>query len=293
MEIGICLPGAIPGTTGKQLLDWASRAEELGFASLGSLDRIVYDNYEPLVAFGAVAAVTSRIRLMTTSLIGPLRSNTALFAKQAATVQALSDGRLVLGLGLGGRADDYETSSVSNEGRGATLIKQTREIRQIWSGENRGMAGAIGPTAAGNAPKILFGGSTPLALSRAAKHADGWIMGGGAPQQFATLGQQFAEAWADVSRSGQPRRVSLARYALGPSAREVADAYLTNFYAWLGDIAKGIAASAAVEAGAIKEQVAAFAEAGCDELIYCPSAADLQQVELLAEALDGVSLRTI
>src|SRR5262249_33654914 len=108
-----------------------------------------------------------------------------------------------------------------------------------------------------------------------------------------SLAEQFAEAWIDAGRSGAPRRVSLARYSLGPSAREVADSYLTNFYAWLGDNAKLIAAGAAVDPGAIKEQVAAFAEAGCDELIYCPSSADLQQVELLAEALDGIASRTV
>jgi alkanesulfonate monooxygenase SsuD/methylene tetrahydromethanopterin reductase-like flavin-dependent oxidoreductase (luciferase family) len=289
MEIGVGMPTAVPGTTAKQLLDWAKRAEELGFSSLGTLDRIVYDNYEPMVALGAAAAVTSRIRLTTTVLLGPLRTNTALLAKQAATVNQLSGGRLVLGVGLGGREDDYIASGVSNAGRGATLVRQTDELRRIWGGEDRGIAGAIGPVSA-KGPTILFGGSTALALSRAAKYADGWIMGGGPPEQFANLAEQFDRAWSEAGRTDRPRKLSLARYSLGPSGRAVADEYLTHFYAWLGDNAKLIAAGAAVEVEPIRAQVSAFAEAGCDELIFYPSAAGIDQVELLAEALDGIPL---
>ena len=93
MDVGIGLPATIPDVERDQLLDWARRAEARGFSSLGTIDRLVYGNYEPLIALAAAAAVTERIKLATTILIAPFRANGALLAKQAASVDRLSHGR--------------------------------------------------------------------------------------------------------------------------------------------------------------------------------------------------------
>lgn len=93
MDVAIGLPNAVPGTTGGQLVEWARRADARGFSSLGTIDRIAYENYEPLTALAAAAAVTERIGLCTSVLLGPLRLNAVELAKEALSLQALSGGR--------------------------------------------------------------------------------------------------------------------------------------------------------------------------------------------------------
>src|SRR5207253_7871718 len=99
MEIGIGLPSTIPGVDRDSLLDWARRSDEAGFSLLGTIDRLVYPNYESLIALAAAAGVTERIGLATAILIAPLR-NAAILAKQSPTIDNLSDGRLTLGLAV-------------------------------------------------------------------------------------------------------------------------------------------------------------------------------------------------
>src|SRR5215203_5131057 len=117
MDIGLGLPATIPGTKGSLVLDWAERADSSPFSSLGIIDRLVYSNYETMITLAAAAAVTSRVRLMSTVLIAPLRQ-AGVLAKQAATIDALSGGRLTLGLGVGAREDDFQFAPASFHDRG-------------------------------------------------------------------------------------------------------------------------------------------------------------------------------
>src|SRR3954454_8804078 len=119
MKIGIGLPNTVPGCSGGEMREWAIRAEAAGFSTLGTIDRIVYANHEPLTALAYAAAVTGRIGLLTSILIAPLRSNTALLAKQAGSVDVLSGRRLRLGLAVGGVTDDFEVGGVDFSNRGA------------------------------------------------------------------------------------------------------------------------------------------------------------------------------
>jgi alkanesulfonate monooxygenase SsuD/methylene tetrahydromethanopterin reductase-like flavin-dependent oxidoreductase (luciferase family) len=285
MDVGIGLPATIPGVEPDQLLEWARRAEARGFSTLGTLDRIVYRNYEPLIALAAAAAVTERIRLTTAILIAPNRANGALVAKQAATLDHLSGGRLVLGAAVGGREDDYEVSGVDFHTRGRRFDEMLGEWKRIWSGESFGTAGAIGPPALNGGPELIIGGTTDAAYRRAAQYGDGWIMGGGTPDNFKDGNAKLEEAWRAAGRDGQPRTAALAYFALGDGATEAADRYLKDYYAFLGDMAAMIAGSAATDADTVKGYVAAFEAAGCDELIMFPSSADPGQVDLLADAL--------
>src|SRR5438445_8092655 len=100
MNIGVGLPTSTAGISGQLLVDWARRADAGPFSSLGVVDRVAYQNYEPFTALGAAAAVTQRVRLATMVVIAPLR-NTAMLAKQAASIHALSGGRFTLGVAVG------------------------------------------------------------------------------------------------------------------------------------------------------------------------------------------------
>src|SRR3954465_8993853 len=101
MDIGVGLPSTIPTATGADVLSWAGEAEAAGFASLATLDRVVYGNYEPIPTLAAAAAVTSQIPLTTAIMIAPVRGNGTLLAKQLATVDSIARGRLTVGLALG------------------------------------------------------------------------------------------------------------------------------------------------------------------------------------------------
>jgi alkanesulfonate monooxygenase SsuD/methylene tetrahydromethanopterin reductase-like flavin-dependent oxidoreductase (luciferase family) len=275
MDVGIGLPATIRGATGAQIVEWARRAEARGFSSLGTIDRVVYANYEPLIALAAAAAVTERIKLATTILIAPLRVSGAMLAKQAASVDALSGGRLVLGVAVGGREDDYEVAGADFGSRGKAFDQMLDEWQEIWDGE------AIGPAAH---PTVVVGGSSGAAFRRAAAH-DGWVMGGGAPEQFREGLEKLNAVWDAAGRDGRPRTMALSYFALGDRAQEAAQAYLGDYYAFLGDYAQMVVDSAATDPETVQAYIQGFADAGCDELIFFPSDPDPGQVDLLADAI--------
>jgi alkanesulfonate monooxygenase SsuD/methylene tetrahydromethanopterin reductase-like flavin-dependent oxidoreductase (luciferase family) len=249
------------------------------------IDRLVYPNWDPLLALAAAAAVTEEIRLATTILIAPLR-NTAWLAKAAATLDQLSGGRLVLGLAVGAREDDFEAAGLSMRARGQHFERQVEELKRLWRGEKVGFAGGIGPSPVQeDGPPLLIGGTVPAAFERAARDGAGWIMGGGAPEQFAEATRPVIAAWEEAGRPGRPRLASLTYFALGPSGDHDAQTYLNDYYGFLGpEVAGAIASSAATTPDAVWQRMDAYQQAGCDEVVAIPCSTDPEQVDLLAEA---------
>jgi alkanesulfonate monooxygenase SsuD/methylene tetrahydromethanopterin reductase-like flavin-dependent oxidoreductase (luciferase family) len=285
MEVGIGLPTTIPGVTGEQVLEWARRAESRGFSSLGTIDRLVYPNYESLIALAAVAGVTERIRLATSILIAPYRANGALIAKQAATLDHLSGGRLVLGVAVGGREDDFAVSDVDFHTRGKRFDAMLAEWERLWAGEPVDGGGSVGPQPPRGRPSLMVGGTVDATFERAARYGDGWMFGGGPPDAFAQGREKLVAAWRAAGREGTPRSVALAYYALGGGAQDAARSYLGDYYAFLGEYAGMIVDSAATDADTIRAYVQVFDAAGCDELILFPCDPDSGQVDLFADAI--------
>jgi alkanesulfonate monooxygenase SsuD/methylene tetrahydromethanopterin reductase-like flavin-dependent oxidoreductase (luciferase family) len=283
MKIGIGLPNAVPNTDGDEMRDWAVRAEEAGFSTLGTIDRIVFGNHEPLVALAYAAAATTQIGLLTSMLLAPLRSNTALLAKQAASVDVLSGGRLILGLAVGGREDDFEASHLDFHHRGKFFDEQLDELGRLWGGEKVGFAGGVGPAVPGGRPTVVLGGQVDASFRRAAEF-DGWMMGGGPPDRFPSSIEQLEKAWSAAGRDDEPRKMALGYFGLGNGAREQIDAYIADYYGFLGDYVPQMAAGVPDNAAALKERIDAFEAVGCDELILFPTSYDVAQVDRLAEA---------
>ena len=210
-----------------------------------------------------------------------------MFAKQAATIDSLSGGRLTLGLAVGGRPDDYELSGVDFHRRGRIFQQQLDEMTAVWKGET-----GIGPAPARDQrPGLLIGGSSDLAFTRAAQYADGWTMGGGTPDMFAAALEKLNDAWSAIGREGQPRKMALFYFVLGDNAEQVARNSLGHYYQFLGDYAEQIIASAAKDADTVKQYLAAFEAAGADEVICFPASTYIDQVDQLAAAALGRSSR--
>ncbi|WP_030440072.1 LLM class flavin-dependent oxidoreductase [Actinoplanes subtropicus] len=285
MEFGLGLPIGAP----ERLLDWARAAEACGFDTLALLDRLAFDNPEPLTALAVLAGATSRIRLQTEVLLGPLRQ-TALLAKQVATLDRMSGGRFVLGIGIGGREDDHAAAGTPMTGRGRALDDQLAALKQIWDGDVIGprprlfaaqdTASASASRSTRRAPAILIGGFAPAALRRVARHADGFICA--APASWAGgLIRTVREQWAEAGRPGAPRIVCQVNVAVG-APETVADARraIAGYYAFTGREGWG---APLTEPAQIAEAVADYAELGADEVVFYCYAADPAQVEALAQ----------
>ncbi len=283
MKIGIGLPATIPSVGGALVLEWAKKADSGPFSSLGIIDRLVYPNYESLITLAAASAVTHRVRLMTTILIAPLR-NAAVLAKQAATLDVISGGRLTLGVAVGGREDDYRAANTPFKGRGKRFEEQLTLMKHIWSGEPIGDGvGPVGPAPShSGGPELLIGASSPIALRRVGHWADGIIVPG-TPDSLRRSYSIAEESWKAAGRVGKPRLVGAAYYALGPNAGDRGATYIRDYYAFMGPAVEYMTQAILTTPEAVESAIQGFSAVGMDEFILWPTVADLDQVDRLAE----------
>ena len=208
MRYGVVLPTQEVGTDPVAIRDFAQAVEGLGFDHLLAYDHVlgaVRDHreppltgpyserdpfHEPLVLFGYLAALTTRLEFATAVLILPQRQ-TALVGKQAAEVSLLSGGRLRLGVGTGWNHVEYEALGMPFASRGARLTEQIRVLRALWREPVTDVSGAYhrldraGILPLPEAPiPIWCGGSSVPAIRRAAEHADGFLFGSARPAVY-------------------------------------------------------------------------------------------------------------
>src|SRR6266508_1707745 len=252
---------------GLTLVKWARLAEARGFSSLASIGRVAWPGYDELAAFAAAAAVTGRIELLTDVLLAPTYG-TARLAKLTASVDRFSNGRLTLGLGVGARPDDYEAAEEDFTTRGKRYDLQLESLHDNWAGRPpKGATQPFGPTTTRGRIPILFGGDPTRAARRAVRWDGGFTIGGAPPEMAAGIVETFRAAYGEAGGTGTPRVVCLA------------------YYAFIAERAEWVAKSAVRTAEDVRTRIDAFREIGADELIFSPSVPDLDQVELLADAV--------
>ncbi len=279
MKVGVGLPTGVPGTTASLIVQWAQQADAGPFASLGVVDRVVYDSIDPIVGLSAAAAVTERIELVTSILISPLRE-TSTMAKQLMSLSALAPGRLTVGTAIGARGDDYDVSEFAKASRGRRLTDQLAQLRTL-DGDTVRAPGYDPPL------RLLVGGTSGPAYARMAQLADGWIHNGSPPKLFQRQLDDARAAWTDAGRPGEPEVWSMAYYALGDAEERGRD-YLLDYYAFTGAFAQRIADGLLTTPLQVREYVQAYADAGCGHLILFPTVPELDQLDLLADVVgDG------
>jgi alkanesulfonate monooxygenase SsuD/methylene tetrahydromethanopterin reductase-like flavin-dependent oxidoreductase (luciferase family) len=285
VRIGVGLPNPVLDVPGRLLVDWAARAEERGFSSLATIDRLAYSSYDSLTALTAAAAVTDRIGLVTNILLEPAY-NPVLLAKVTASLDQISEGRLTLGLGVGGRPDDYELAGRPFAGRGTRFDADLELLHQAWAGEPvAGSRFPVGPTATRGRVPLLIGGQPELAAPRAARWDAGFTIGGAPPEMAGGAIEQFMAAFERAGGKGRPRVLALSYFSLGEDHAEESLHNLRTYYGFLGDWAERVAGGASRTPDAIQTTAAAFEKLGVDELIFDPTVANLDQVDRLAEVV--------
>ena len=298
MKIGIGTPGTPHTLSADFIKEYARRADAAGFSTITHLDRVVYTNHDPLIALTLIAAVTERIRIQTSVLLTPLRS-AGLVAKKAATLDAISGGRLTLGMAVGSRPDDYAVAGADLSNRGKRFDEQLAIMHRIWSGEAPLEGGpSMGPRPVQqDGPEVLIGGRVQPALRRVARWGTGYVTGAVFSAETAkAIYDQVLVEWEKAGRKGVPRFVGTVACAIGEEqARRTAQS-IDHYYHYRGPGLRNDKAPSNVATSdsrnnipsnipAIREILKACEAIGMDEVIVRPGVEEIKQVDKLADLL--------
>lgn len=287
------LPVMVPGLDRRTVLEWCRRIDGGPYSTLAAGERITFPNPEVMVTLAVAAAATERVKLAFTVLVLPLHHGTALLAKQVATLDVLSGGRVVLGVGVGARQEDYRAAEAPFDARRLRRMeRQIALLKRAWSGEQV-VEGALRPVEPlplqPGGPELWAGALAPDSIRRAAAWADG-IAGfsfGPSPDEVAFAWETARQAWRAAGRPRPPRLVASCWFALGRRPRAQLDEYLLRYLDFMGaDAARRLAPTVRTDSpAALRRVVAELAALGTDELLLVPTTADPDELERVADAL--------
>jgi alkanesulfonate monooxygenase SsuD/methylene tetrahydromethanopterin reductase-like flavin-dependent oxidoreductase (luciferase family) len=289
MKFGLCLPYMARDYDRTRILTWAREIDRGPYDTLSCGERVTDGAYEMHTLVSAAAAVTERVRFNPALYVLPMRS-AVLTAKEIATLDVISGGRVGVTLGIGGRPLDYQAVGSSFERRHQKLDDQVVVMRKVWNGEPlyKGWE-AVGPRPARAHLPIFAGAMGPKAMARAARWADGIycpsMMGDREGHQ--AMFDQARAAWSEAGRKDKPYLIGGFWYSLAPDAeRELAD-YAYNYMRYISeDVGRGMAqAMTRHNPAAIREAVENVRAAGADECIFVPATAHYHEFEKLAPLL--------
>jgi alkanesulfonate monooxygenase SsuD/methylene tetrahydromethanopterin reductase-like flavin-dependent oxidoreductase (luciferase family) len=283
MKIGIGLPNQVRNVDASIIPTFAAQAEAAGFSSLGTVGRVAYPGVMDTVALAAAGGATRSIGLIANVLLGTVWPPVML-AKEIASIDGISGGRLTLGLGRGGRPDDFVVDGLPATGLGARFDNDLEIYRRVWRGEPVGGGENPAVPAGTREVPLLFGALAPKAMARMARWGQGYV---GASFPAAMVGpffDQARQAWTDAGREGSPRLVALAYYAFGDVDRGRANVF--DYYRLLGEeTAQMVSGTFPANADSLRDVVKQFDDLGADELIFNTTVPDLDQIAQLADAV--------
>ena len=292
MQVGMTLPVMEPDVDASTLETWTRRIDDGPFSSLCFGERMAFDNPHSLTLLGAVSAWTSRVRISTTVLVPQLHDPVSL-AKALATADMLSGGRLSVGVGVGGREEDYRAAGASESTRTMQqMADRVAVMRRVWAGEKVTEAvRPVGPRPVQDGgPEILVGTLGPKTIRHVAGWADG--LAGFAPEvDVPTIGRTFdqaRQAWQEAERT-PPRLTTSFWFAVGDEPRAQIRRHLHHYMNWIPREFVDAFAETAGFAGTVaelKDVLRRIEDLGADEVQLVPTSADLDQVERIAAALD-------
>ena len=293
-KIGLAVVSPAPLITPNYVVDFAKKCEAMGADSMWTIDRIAYDNLEPLTLLAAAAGATQRIRLGTSVLLGNLRHPSHL-AKIVATLDFISDGRVTLGLGFGSRESDYKAVEVPFDKRGSRAVEQVNLIKRLWTEENVTHNGrffnienlTMGPRPIQKPIPIWTGGSAEVALKRAGTWADGYICGSSAIPEFAQTWEKIAGYARSAGRNPEAiKKAGLTFMAIDDDkgrAVKIIENYMTRYYSKVrGEVASTSLVGAP---SAIAERINSFLSRGLDTLIIGLADPDPKQLDLFGDKI--------
>jgi alkanesulfonate monooxygenase SsuD/methylene tetrahydromethanopterin reductase-like flavin-dependent oxidoreductase (luciferase family) len=284
MKIGIGLPTQIRDIDPALIPQWASNAEAAGFATLATIGRTAYPGVMDTVALAAAAGATTTIALSSNVMLTTVWP-AVLLAKELASIDGVSRGRLTLGVGIGGnRPDDFVVDGLPPRGLGKRIDRDLEVYRRVWSGEPVG--GGVNPAVPAGSRQIplLFGGKSPAAYHRMAKWGQGYIAGALPAPVVGPMFESARQAWQEAGRDRSPRLVAIAYFAfldIDEARRNVWD-----YYQAIGTESAD-AQSRGINVGrdGVLNAVQTFAALGADELILHPAVPDLNEIARLADAV--------
>ena len=293
-KIGLAVVSPAPLITPGYVLNFAKKCEAMGADSMWTIDRVAYDNLEPLTVLAAAAGATQRLRLGTSVLLGNLRHPTHL-AKIVATLDFISNGRVTLGLGFGSRESDYKAVEVPFDKRGSRAVEQVNLIKRLWTEENVTYNGrffnvenlTIGPRPIQKAIPIWTGGSAEVALKRAGTWADGYVCGSSAIPEFGRTWEKIAGYARSAGRNPDViKKAGLTFMAIDDDdgrAVETIENYMTRYY---GKVRGEVASTSLVGSpSAIAERINSFLSRGLDTLIIGLADPDPRQLDLFGDKI--------
>jgi alkanesulfonate monooxygenase SsuD/methylene tetrahydromethanopterin reductase-like flavin-dependent oxidoreductase (luciferase family) len=278
MKIGIGLPNQVRDVRPTVIPAWATRAEQAGFSTLGTVGRIAYPGVMDTVTLAAAAGATNSIGLISNVMLATVWPAT-LLAKELAGIDGVSGGRLTVGIGIGFRPDDFVVDGFGPKGLGRRIDRDLETYRAMWTGQPVGGGDNPAVPAGSREVPMLFGGIAPASFARMAKWGQGYIGGSLPPESVADYFEQARSAWKDAGRSGEPRLVAIAYFALGDADRGRANVH--DYYSGT-EFADQIAAGVSGTPDAVRATVAGFADLGADELIFNPGTDDIDEIDRLA-----------